>query len=309
MARKIEIDYRHIIELRRANKFKEFYDIQINKVSSLRKFHSFECHFVLYPYHRTIDSSHLKFSPFEEYVADLNNHHKSIYSRITDASNKFFGLFLGGLITLIFALFQPNGLLSVEAIVSIFAAYTVGKEIWVDIQKFFRKITKYSKLSFVENYYSFQLEKHSTLARYSNLAKKFRYPNMPILPNQMDFIQQSNSQTLRLNFLKRDIEHLTEDSAHLFTFQVDSKVQELLETQGFMLGVKFAVSKRSFFGKRTFEFFQSYNNFALGCLDERDNWQANTVFFRKTFMIGNLKYFGKNGLIADKQMLDVNLDF
>ncbi len=294
-----------IIQLIRDEKFSHIYHVQINKIEELKKLSSFECHFILYPYDREINSTHLIFKPYEEYVNELVTDRRSIYHKIVDSANKWFGLTLGGLIVLFFATLQPKSLLSVEAIVSIFGAYTIGKEIWYDLHKMLIKITRNFKLTYFDDYYSYQLEKRTTLARYTNLAKMNRYPSFPILPQKIDFIEQSNSQSLRMFFSKSDLEHVKSNSAHLFSIHIKPKVAEKFERNGFMFGVKLSLNKQAFKVKKSYELFQSINGKLTGSLNDDDEWVNDSIFFRKTYTYGKLKYFKSKGIIKDKFMISM----
>ncbi len=64
------------------------YDIEIQYIEKLRKYSSFECHIVVYPYSRKISSENIKFNPFEEYVKDIQLNQKSAYFKIKSDFNK-----------------------------------------------------------------------------------------------------------------------------------------------------------------------------------------------------------------------------
>ncbi len=157
-----------------------------------KQFDSFECHFTLYPYDRRISSDNFKINPFEEYVNDILSNHRSVYERITENTGKIFGAFLGAVITAAFAIFKPEILVSVESVVSIFAAYTFGKEFWQDIQNGLIRITKNKRLSYTENSYSYVIEKKTTLTGYSTLARQKRLDFYSELPYKFEFSIKSH---------------------------------------------------------------------------------------------------------------------
>jgi len=227
-----------------------------------------ECHVVLYPYSRRVTSEAIAFYPFEEYVKDVLSHQRSAYTRIHSPFNEAFGLLLGLMIAVVFAVFKPQDLLSIESIVSVFAAYAIGKDLWDDIDRALVQVSKEWRICFQDNYYRYQAEKPTTLTFYSLLAKRRRYGKSSLLPEQIDFIKQSNSQTLRMCFNTKDLVSLAEPSAHVHSIHIDPPLSEEFEKSGFLFGIKLSFNK-SFLGiMKCFELFQSIDKDSIGCLDE-----------------------------------------
>ncbi|MBN1149688.1 hypothetical protein JXA84_00520 [candidate division WOR-3 bacterium] len=267
------------------------YEILIDKIEDMKKLSSVECHLVLYPFSREISSKDFVFSPYEEYVNDILAKQRSAYGEITERFGNFFGLILGLLIVLFFALFKPEDLLSIESLVSVIGSYLIGKEIWDDIENIIINLTKKSKIRMVENYYRFQLEKHSTLTLYSVWAKKRRYGRETLIPDKMDFIHHSNSQTLRLFFEKSEIKKIPGSSALIVNITLDEEKVEKFIFDESLLGVKLSLNKKFLFFKRSFELFQSLEGGKKGCLDEKGVWHENSLFQRKTFSFWKIKGF------------------
>ncbi len=121
---------------------KNIYDLELENPSNFSHFDSLEVHVILYPYSREINSRHILFNPFEEYAKDVVSGNHSAYSLIEKTFSKYFGILLGSFIAIVFAYFKPEDLFSVESIVGIFAAYSIGKEIWGDLEKALYKFTK-----------------------------------------------------------------------------------------------------------------------------------------------------------------------
>ena len=198
----------NVILLRRNEELPNRYEVEMHGLDRLRSYDRVECDVVFYPYSRTICSDNIHFYPFEEYVDDVLSNQRSAYAEIVSPWNQLFGLALGLLIALIFAFLHPASLLDIEAIVSVFGAYVIGKELWDDIERLLVNATKNWRLRYQESYYRYRLEKRTTLTYYSYLAKRRRYGKATLLPEKIDLIQQSNSQTLRMCFDTRDWDSL-----------------------------------------------------------------------------------------------------
>ena len=299
----------NLIHLSKNAEIPHIYDVDINHLDELKQYHSVEIHIVLYPYSRKVGAHHFKFYPFEEYVHDILSHQKSAYEKIASQFNKFLGIFLGLIITGIFALFNPKDLLSVQSIMSVIGAYFVGKEIWDDVENALIQMTKHWRVKYVDNYYSYQLEKHTTLTMYSIFAKKQRYGKTSLLPEFIDFIEQSNSQTLRMYFTMEDIdleeccdgEYST--SRHLFSIHVTPDLLDEFEREGFLFGVKLSLNKKTFGITRSLELFQSFHHGAQGALDESGIWHDRSVFSRQTITIGRFKCFLSSGILSQQALI------
>jgi hypothetical protein len=292
-----------VIRLRKNPAMPAVHDVEMYEIAQLKGYDSVECHIVLYPYSRKICSDDISFYPFEEYVKDVLSHQRSAYVRISDRFHELFGLLLGLLIALVFALFKPEDLLSVESVVSVFAAYTIGKDLWNDIEQMLVDVSKGWPIRFQDNYYRYQLEKHTTLTSYSYLAKRQRYGKAPLLPEKIDFIKQSNSQTLRMCFNMRDLESFTEPSAHVHSIHVDPSLLEDLEESGFLFGVKLSLNKTFLGVTQSLELFQSMDKGTKGCLDEKEAWVDGAVFYRHTLACGRVKWYIRRGLIHGQTII------
>jgi hypothetical protein len=138
--------------------------------------------------------------------------------------------------------------------------------------------------------------------RYSYLAKERRYKKMPLLPEKIDFIQQSNSQTVRMYFNVRELP-VFEERAHLLSITIDPRFVTDLETDGFLFGVKLSFNKKRCGGSQCFELFQSIDKGSKGCLTEEGEWVPHNVFYRETVVFKKLKWFKNAGIIPDATII------
>ncbi len=300
----VAIPFRDIIRLRKNKDIANIYDVEMKYLKGLQGYDSVECHIVLYPYSRKICSNNIKFYPFEEYVKDILSCQKSAYIPIRSQFNEVFGILLGLILISIFSVFNPENLLSIEAIVSVLGVYFVGKELWDDIERLLINLSKTWRLRYLENYYVYQLGGHTTLTHYSRFAKKNRYGKVPLLPEKMDFITQSNSQTIRMFFDTKDLRSFRDSSGHTFSIHIDPEFVQDFEQEGFMFGVKLSFNKHVFGIVKHFEIFQSLHKGSKGCLDEIGEWIEGGIFYRKTLTSGRLKFFMKSGLLLQETIIE-----
>ena len=284
-----------VIKLRKSAEMPNEFDVALERIPELAEYDSLECHIVLYPYSRKIKSSHFSFIPYEEYVKDVLSRQRSAYVPIVNYFNEVFGILIGILIAIIFAVFKPNDLFSVQSVVSIFGAYFIGKELWDDIERILMDISKDWRIRYTETYYSYRLEKFTTLTHYSCFAKRHRYDKETLIPDKIDFISQSDSKTVRMSYSLKDSCSPEKTELHLLSINLNPEHLEDFEKSGYMFGVKLSFNKKALLGHKCFELFQSVSDGAKGCLDENGKWVDDRIFIRKTFVLGRLKFFRKNG--------------
>lgn len=231
---------------------------------------------------------------------------RSAYLPQNDWSGKLFGVYLGLLIMLFFLWFKPSDLLSIESVVSVIGAYIAGKEVWSDIEKWLIRLTKNSRLRFIDAYYSYRLDTNTTLTNYGIFAKRQRYRKAPLLPVQMDFLKHSNSQTVRMLFDQKDLMGVTEPLAHMVSLSVQPHLLPAFVGEGYLLGVKLSLNKR-LRGWRTkhIELFQSLHHTEKGCLDEQQQWTPHAVFYRRTYSCGRWKFFAASGTWVGYSLVDM----
>jgi hypothetical protein len=299
--------YREIIRLRKNKALPNRYDVEMQGVERLRPFDRLECDIVLYPYSRQICSDDIHFYPFEEYVHDVLSNQRSAYAEIKSPMAQIFGLLLGLAIALAFARFRPQSLLQIESIVSVFGAYAIGKEVWDDIENLLVNVSKNWRLRYTGSYYRYRLEKRTTLTYYSYLAKRQRYGRATLLPEKIDFIKQSNSQTLRMYFNTQDLASLKDSMAHIHSIHIDEALIDDFQEAGYMFGVKLSFDRLTLGLCRCFEVFQSINKASVGCLDETGQWVQDAAFYRYTLSFGRLKLYVNQGMVRDVAVIDREL--
>jgi hypothetical protein len=274
------------------------YELELNDINSFKQhYDELECHLVVYPYSRAISANDFHLQPYEEYVKDIASNRKSAYSKVGDQSNKTFGILFGSVIIAIVALLKPSDFFSVEALVSIFAGYVLGKDLWNDVERLLVNISKKWRLRFQELYYLYELDPHTTLTNYSYLAKWRRYGKRQILPDKMDMIEHSNSQTIRLSFNLQRWKDLQDQSLHLFSIHVSEQIAAQFSTDKMMLGLKLSFNKKKWGYTKCLELFQSADGEQMGCLDDKGNWHNQHIFYRHTRRIYRWKWLVKSGLL------------
>jgi hypothetical protein len=297
------LPFQDIVRLRKNAEVPSIYDVAIEQPERLSAYAQVECHTVLYPYSRQITAQEIAFYPFEEYVRDVLSHQRSAYVAIERQFHELFGLLLGLAIALVFARFKPAELFSIESIVSVFGAYAIGKELWDDIERALVSVSKNWRLRYQERDYRYRLEKQTTLTSYSYLGKRRRYGKAAWLPEQVDFVKQSNSQTLRMCFDTRDTAVPAGAWAHVHSIHVEPQWLQALEEDGYLFGVKLSLNQRALGVTRSLELFQSIDGGARGCLDAHGTWIEGAVFWRRTVRVGRIKFYRSSGVVEDARIV------
>lgn len=283
--------------------YPHIYEVELTNLAELAQYDSIEVHFVVYPYSREISAEKIEIHPFEEYIEDILDKQKSLYKRIEDGNNKRFGLGLAAVVMLIMATFKPEEFLAVQSIVSVFGAYIAGKELWGDLEKYLVYFTQKGKIRFFTGYFSYQLERNTTFANYTQIAKKNRYEKDAIIPEKIDYIEQSNSKTIRLSILQEDLQKLAkEKSAHLFSIHLSEEIADIFRDKGRLFGVKISLNSHKWLYKKSIELYQSQNNTEFGALNEANVWLPDSIFQRITFYVGKWKYYHKTFVIPKKKL-------
>ena len=286
----------NIIDLKQNSEYPNIYDVELCDIPTLKKYSSLDCHLVLYPYSREIDSHNVSFNPYEEYVNDVLSSKKSAYAKIVKSFNQVFGILVGIIIVIIFWKIKPASLISIESIVSVFGAYFVAKEIWNELEELFINITRKLSVKYTKDSYQYKLERHTTLTQYSYFAKKQRYGKETLLPTMIDYVEQSNSQIIKMFLNKSDFEIVNSETAHILSLHIDEKLKEFFQKEGFLFSVKLSFNK-TFLGITTStEISQSIDKTIPGCLNKKGEWLENSAFFRKTIRIGRIKCYLTEGV-------------
>lgn len=292
------------VKLIQNDKFPYIYDLELDSLGELLDFDSFELHVVLYPYSRKISAKNFVISPFEEYINDATGSYRSVYEKIEPIANNIFGISLGLLIAGIFLWLKPSDLFSVQSIISVAGSYFIGKDIWNDIEHILVNITKNWKFKYQLPYYFYRLSKNTTLSQYSELARQRRYGIKSLSPSEIDFVESSNSQTVRMFFRREDLLNHKENSAHILSVRLDSNLLSEFSESGFMLGIKMGFNRKFTFLNFSQEIFQSLERKSLGCLDSSGNWIEDNAFFRNTITLSKIKYLFGSGLIKNCKLIE-----
>lgn len=287
--------------------YPHIYEFELNQLAELARYDFIEVHVVVYPYSREISADKIEIHPFEEYIEDILDKQKSLYKQIEDGSSKRFGLGLAVIVLIIMAIFKPEEFLAVQSLVSVFGAYIAGKELWGDLEKYLIAFTQKSNIRFFTGYFSYQLERNTTFANYTKFAKKNRYEKDAIIPEKIDFIEQSNSKTIRMSILKEDLQKLgKEEAAHLFSVHISPELVNEFREKGSLFGIKISLNTHKLFYKQSIELYQSQSQAEFGALDERSIWHTESVFQRNTFYLGKWKYYHKMTLLPKKRLFVSN---
>jgi len=286
-----------MIAIRRNPELPGVYDIQFHHLDRMRCYDLLECHIVLYPYSRQLNSGKIVLMPYEEYARDILAQQRSAYKQIGDTGKNLFGAFLGLLLVCIFALIRPVELYSLASIVSIIGAYAIGKELWDDLENWLVNATASARIRFLPRYYNYQLEKNTTISKYFSLARTSRYGHPMLLPHRMDFIQQSNSQTVRMLFRVADLPTEGEGPVHVLSIHLPPDLVEEFEEKGYLFGVKWGMINQTGPVLKSSEVFQSLHGSSLGSLDPHNQWQDGKALLRETFSLSRIKFYWKNRVL------------
>lgn len=116
-------------------------------------------------------------------------------------------------------------------------------------------LSKNWRLRYQTDYYACQIEKNTTLANYSALAREQRYGKASLLPERMEFISNANSKTARLKFSKNDLRAFQNGVAHILGVRFDAARAAEFENAGYMFSVKVGLNRRFFSCARRKNFF------------------------------------------------------
>lgn len=266
------------------------WNVELQHPERLQGLHSFSCHLVLYPYGRRFDARHFRITPYTEYADDLQSHNDSAYALLPSRCREVFGLVLAVLLGLLFAVLKPDSLLTLESVVSVLGVYIVGKELGDDVVQSLIDFTAGCRLSVRDRYYRFQREKNATLWQYSAFARHHRYGKASAMASRMDFIRQTNSQTVRLLFTAADLAPLGAAPVHLLSLRFEPAHFEELKRHGFLLGIKLSFNRRAGPYLRCHEVFQSLHRGQPGCLDGTGTWVPDGSCEREILQWSRLRY-------------------
>lgn len=251
-----------------------------------------------YPYPRKVDANSYDFEPYSEYIKDVSSGLRSAYRELNNNSGIYFGLLLGFLIAVIFAIIDPQLLVSVESIVSILGAYTIGKELWRDIDNTLTRFTSSWKVSWRPRQYQYEKEHQGTMQSFMSYARKQRYQGNSELAQNFSLVSQSNSQIWDGNFSSS----LLKNGGRVLTITADN-ISKMLN-EGSLLTIKLTLIHIGFLGVHwQTELFQSIQNGSdLGVI-YKDSWVSNYLLQRKSIKWGRFKLY-LNTAVVKRTLID-----
>jgi hypothetical protein len=288
----------------------QFLQTQINRNEGIRVFlintkklkhlNSVEVSIMLYPYSKILNSNSFKILPFEEYIDDLNKSKRSSYKIIDDFTDKLFGMILGILIFLIFLIIDPNQLLSIESVISIFGAYTVGKEIWIDLEEFLINRTLNSALTFKKKKYFYSKVHFGTIENFWELARRIKHSGKTLLPTKVDFIEQSNSKNIQMFFSMKDLKSVNSESALIANFSFEEVFYKHLNKDSYMMTFEF-IKNRKFMGiSFSKEYFWAKSRGENGIIHQ-NKFIPNKILLKRLIRIRRFEiYLGSKIITEDK---------
>lgn len=288
--------FKNLIKFEQNKKYKDNFDVTLQKLDVVKEYSSFDCTIFMYPYGRELNSDSFSISPYQEYVRDVDTGRRSMYRKTENIGDNIFGLVLGFAILAFFWFFNRSEILSIESIVSIFAAYAIGKEFWIDFDNGITNLTQRWKLSWRDNSYYYVKQDFGSIQRFWKLARSNKYNSDTLLAYKLDFMSYSNSKTVELYFRHEDLKGIEDNSVNLVSINFDSDKLQFVQKDNFMFGAKITLSKKVFFGKSNIELFQAVSKGEIGTIDKEEDWVKSSVLVRKTLSLGRLKIYRKSQL-------------
>lgn len=285
-------------------KLKNIIDVDMTWDKGLSKYSNVELHLFILPYSRAITTKDISFFPFHDYQNISNDNDSSVYSEIGEASNKFFGVFLALIITLVFYKFKPTELLSVQSIIAIFGSYTLGKDFWKDIDEFLVRLTGRLKLRYIPQQYELKLNNGTTLYNITKVAEENRYGIPSIYPNKLTYQKLGNTITTKMFFRKNNYKNYLKETTHVMSMRINPDITDELIKQGFIINTKFSVNKKFLFFSYDKEFFQSINKTKTGYFDKDNNWVDKVALRRQTLNIGRFKFYFKDKMVNNIELIN-----
>ena len=276
--------------------------VQLNHLSSLRKFDAVECQMVFYPYSDTITSKDYTLLPFEEYVKDLTQHNRSAYACVKSSAKEVFGVLLGVLVFLVVLRYTHSDVVTMESLIGIFISYFIGKDLWDDIEEILQDLTRSSRLQYRERDYHYQIDRGSTIHMFNRFASRKRHGQNLLYPSELDVVMRSQSGTVRMRFMPEDFPTKDGESAHLLTVSLDPRKAADLRSRGYLMGLKATFCRRVLFITHNTDFYQSLDEGKKGCMGDAGEWLPGKAFMRTHLALGRLRLILKTGYLENASM-------
>lgn len=288
--------WKNIITLEADEKYKHVYHAYLDLRQVEERFDRVHLSMFIYPYSRRVNANNFRIMPYEEYINDLASGRRTAYRLISRIEANSFGLILGVLIFLVFFHWKPVDLFSVQSVVSIGAAYVLGKEMWVDIDSWLINFTAGWRMKWKQWEYFYEQEVQGTIEEMWLRAREKRYETKFLIAEKMDFVGQSNSKLIEVGL---PVSTGEKDRYHVLTLDFNQNCYPDVVRKGFMLGVKLGLEKNygGLIVKR--EFFQGQDNGEVGAM-VGGKWRKGACLVRTTLELYRLKIYLFEKMIEEK---------
>jgi len=272
----------------------------------IRDSKALECTFFVYPYSQNMDHTSFNILPYEEYVGDVDAGRRSTYQKLEPTASKLFGVFLGLLLIIIFGIYNPNELYSLQNLIAVLGAYTLGKEMWDDLDKWLIDSTKTWNIRWRGSQYFYVKEDFGTIQRFWKLARVKRNGQPTILPVWLDFMTHSNAKTVEAYFEKKTISQYPENSLVQFgSVSINQENLRDFEKDGAMFGFKLSLKEQFWLGDITYEIFQSVDKNEYGAVDKKGIWCPQAILYRKVWNLGRIKIYLLKEIVNDFRLVNL----
>jgi hypothetical protein len=273
---------------------------------TIRTSKAIECTFFMYPYSLKMDHTSFDILPYQEYVADVDGGRRSTYQKLDPTASKLFGLFLGILLIIIFGAYNPRELYSLQNLIAVLGAYTLGKEMWDDLDKWLVDTTKTWNINWRGSQYFYIKEDFGTIQRFWKLARIKRNGQPTILPSQLDFMTHSNSKTVEAYFDKKTLFQYPENSIVQFgSVVINNTSLKDFQKDGAMFGFKLSLKKPFLLGDISYDIFQSIDKNEYGAVDKKGVWCPKSILYRKVWNLGRIKIYLVKEVVGDFRLVNL----
>lgn len=273
---------------------------------TIRSSKAVECTFFVYPYSLKMDNASFNILPYEEYVRDIDAGRRSTYQKLEPTASKLFGIFLGLVLIIIFGIYNPNELYSLQNLIAVLGAYTLGKEMWDDLDKWLIDTTKTWSIRWRGSQYYYVKEDFGTIQRFWKLARVKRNGQPTILPVWLDFMTHSNAKTVEAYFEQKTLSQYPENSLVQFgNVVINQDSYQDFQESGAMFGFKLSLKQQFWLGDITYEIFQSIDKTEYGAVDKKGIWCPQAILHRKVWNLGRIKIYLTKEIVNDFRLVNL----
>lgn len=284
---------------------KNIFDVNIDFPNRNEKIKSYEIQLMIFPYSRLISAKDFTLYPFQEIRENIEQSEDNTYSEIIDSEDKGFGIALSLIIFLIFLIFTPKDIFSLQSIITLLGTYAIGKEFWHDLESFLVDKTKGKKIRFLNKVYKYQQNPLSTIFSNWKIAEERRYGITSIHPDEFAFTNTSNSIVLKSKFEAKSLNQNNKN--HFCSFHIKKSLTKEFLEKGFLIGSKITINKKAGFILVSTEYFQTFDKGKYGSRID-DKWQENTSFIRYTISIWRIKFYLDAKVMEKTKVIQIKLE-